>query len=813
MNIQRMQPLRTGISAQTFKLLQCYKFFVLLGLFAFALLPILAAEAATLRGLIKNSADQAPLANANIQVMGTSAGTTSDGNGNFVLTDLAPGTVTIQVSYMGFESRRLSVELSEDETKAVNIALEPRPVKMDELVVTSTKYERTLRDVAMPLSIVNEQRIRKKMPRDVSEAVSREPGLSIIRDGVWGSQVNIRGLSRNNIVMLVDGNRIDTANDLAAGLSMIDVHDIEQVEVIKGAGSSLYGTGAVGGVVNVLTKQADYADNFYMGATVTGGYSSANSSGQGYFEINSGGAKWHAKLSGMNRNAENIRTPEGILNNSRYSDSNLSARLGFRPFKNHELLLNWQQYRGTDIGIPGGNTLFPSNADVRYPRENRDLLSLQYIGRQLSSTLNKVSIKYFMQDILRDVENVPHITKEMPGEPVRRLNVLKILPQATHATQGVQLQTDWLLGRHQLIAGIDAWGKEMDSFRKRVMRIDVLTPDGSVANSIDQVIGERPIPLSSYQSMGVFLQDEVPLWKNRLVLTLGGRYDAIQVENEKTLQPVYVTINGEQNNTPPSQEVLWDAQTANNKSWSGNLGLLFKASTRADLTLTLARSFRSPYLEERYQYIDLGNLVKIGDPNLNPEQGAFADVGLRYWGDRFTFIGNVFYNQIQDMVVEAPGEYEGRNALLKTNVGSAELYGADLGVEFSLYKSISVFGTAAYVHGTDTYVNEPLPLVPPLNGRVGFRGAIGQLAEFECAARLFGTQDRVAAWELETPGYTVFDVYLNSKAFRFGSINSTVYLGIENIFDRAYRDHLSTNRGSISIEPGRNVSLRWQLGI
>ncbi|MBN1483072.1 TonB-dependent receptor [candidate division KSB1 bacterium] len=784
---------------------------VFLSVFLFSILAQ-SLHASTIDGLIENKADVTPLANANISIAGTTLGTISNEDGAFILSDVPPGKINLEISYIGFETRRLTLNLSEDENRTITIQLTPHAVPAGELVVTSTRYERALRDVALPLVSVNKHHIERAFPRDVSEAVATAPGLSITRDGVWGTHVAIRGLSRNNIVMMIDGNRIDTANDLAAGLSMIDINDVERIEVIKGAGSSLYGTGAIGGVVNIQTKDATYADNFYIRGNVTGGYSSVNQSTQGFFAVQSGGLKWHAKVTGMNRSAQDAQTPLGVLPNSHYNETNIAARIGFKPSAFHEFLLNWQQYRGTNIGIPGGNSLFPGTAEVRYPRENRDLFSAEYIARNVTPALTKISLKYFKQDILRDVENIPHMTKNMP-DPPKQINVLKIVPAATHATTGLQLQSDWLFYGHHLIAGIDAWGKDMDSFRKRVMRIDVLKPDGSVANSIDQIIGERPIPLSSYRSAGFFLQDEKPLWTNRLTMTLGGRFDAIHVENEKTLQPVYVTVNGEQNDHPPDQMVMWEATTANDNSWSGNLGLLYKASADMDVTLTVARSFRSPYLEERYQYIDLGNVVKIGDPNLKPEQGLFADIGLRYWGKRVTLVGNVFINQIKNMVAETAGDYEGRNALFKTNIGSAELYGADVSLDMQLYKSIHFFGSAAYVHGTDTFLGEPLPLVPPLNGRLGLRSALSRFLEFECAARVVGTQDRVADWELTTPGYTVFDLFINSRPFALARMQSQLFFGLSNIFDRSYRDHLSTNRGAIAIEPGRNISVKWQLGI
>ena len=82
-------------------------------------------------------------------------------------------------------------------------------------------------------------------------------------DGVWATNINIRGLGESRLVTLVDGNRVETATDLTASLSMIDINDIERVEIIKGAQSSLYGTGAMGGIVNIITKDGHFAEKPY----------------------------------------------------------------------------------------------------------------------------------------------------------------------------------------------------------------------------------------------------------------------------------------------------------------------------------------------------------------------------------------------------------------------------------------------------------------------------------------------------------------------------------------------------------------------
>ena len=102
--------------------------------------------------------------------------------------------------------------------------------------------------------IVDKEEIQKRPAVSLPDILQNEPGISLIRDGIWGTEISIRGLNRENIITLIDGNRITTSTDVAARLSMIDLNDIERVEVIKGASSSIYGSGATGGIANINHK-------------------------------------------------------------------------------------------------------------------------------------------------------------------------------------------------------------------------------------------------------------------------------------------------------------------------------------------------------------------------------------------------------------------------------------------------------------------------------------------------------------------------------------------------------------------------------
>jgi hemoglobin/transferrin/lactoferrin receptor protein len=353
---------------------------------------------------------------------------------------------------------------------------------------------------------------------------------------------------------------------------------------------------------------------------------------------------------------------------------------------------------------------------------------------------------------------------------------------------------------------------------------EVLDPNGNPLDSIQLIRGEKPIPKSSFGSGGMFIQDEFSLFQEKLKVTLGGRYDLIRVRNEKALDPEYLIIDGERKDPPPNQRITFEKQTVYNKSWSGNLGLLYHLTEESGFTLTLGRSFRSPSLEERYKYIDLGNKVRIGDPGLKPEDGYTLDAGFRIWESGFNFRINGFINRFTNMIVEKPGEYiytystgprAGTNdtlpALLSSNVDKAQLSGFDMKMELMLTERLVFDGTLSYVRGRDTRNDENLPLIPPLNGRAGLKYHFPGTITIDLNSKHYAKQDEIAEGEKVTPGYTIFNLamYTQSRDFQFVRLKLTG--GVENIFDKAYRNHLSTNRGALRIEPGRNFFFKAQL--
>ncbi len=132
----------------------------------------------------------------------------------------------------------------------------------------------------------------------------------------------------------------------------------------------------------------------------------------------------------------------------------------------------------------------------------------------------------------------------------------------------------------------------------------------------------------------------------------------------------------------------------------------------------------------------------------------------------------------------------------------------DFGMEFNLIDKFILYASASFVRGEDTENKMDLPQIPPFNGRVSLKTSILKYVSCEIASTFFASQNKIALGERTTPGYVLFDIYLSSMVIDFDLINLKFFAGVENIFNKDYRNHLSTNRGLILSEPGRNFFIR-----
>jgi hemoglobin/transferrin/lactoferrin receptor protein len=745
--------------------------------------------------------------------------TVTGAQGEYQFTRLNSGEYKFSATLLGYTRISQQVTLIPSEEKVVDLGMEQEYINMGEIVVTSARMQKYLRDQCLPLAVITSKSIENTEAFSLADHLSREPGLAVARDGIWGASVNIRGMSEDRIVTLIDGNRVETATDLAAGLSLVDLSDIERVEVIKGAASSLYGSGAMGGVVNIITRQGFFSDPLYLGGNMSASFSSVNKLLTDHLSLMACSPKLYARLTGSFRVAGNAMTPRGVLENSQFSDQAVSVKLGARTASNQELHLSFQEVDAKDVGIPGGKA-FPATATATYPKETRQLVSTSYEINNLLPSLKKTSVNIFYQYILRDVILEPKTPPVTP--PGQRITVNKMTPTGNHYTTGARVQTDWeFSSNRKLNVGIDYWQRKLVTEREKYMTIELLDTLGQVTAVNELVRGEVPVPTSVFRSGGIFLQQELDFFEKRLQLTLGGRIDMVRIQSKEARDPLYTILNGTRDDTPANQRITFTAQHFEDLSWSTNIGALVSLAPSLDMTVNIGRSFRAPSLEERFKYIDLGSKVRLGNPQLEAEHGTFMDLGTRFINTKLNIGIDGFLSLLNGLIVEEPGEYiytyfnvsgdslvDTLPALVNANVDKAMLYGFDMHAEIEPLAHLVLSSHMSYTRGKNALNDSDLPVIPPLNGSLSVRYHVPGVFQATALVLFAGDQEHVAEGETITHGYTRYDLLMQSDPLPFMGSRFRVFTGIENLTDRSYSNHLSTNRGMVDIEPGRNFFIR-----
>ena len=219
-----------------------------------------------------------------------------------------------------------------------------RNVKLDEVVVTATKTEKELKDVTQSVTVLTADDLRRSGATNAAEAVRAAVGVTLNDNGPRGSNktVNIRGANYSQVLVLLDGARLNSAQNGGFDLAVlpVSIDEIERIEIVRGPGSPLYGADAVGGVVNIITKKPAGPVTVVGGAAGSHGYDSLQLSnsgrqGSGYYTVT--GAR---------------ETSDGYRLNSDLDQWIVNGKMGFDVSKTGSLELS-ANYLSREIGVPG----------------------------------------------------------------------------------------------------------------------------------------------------------------------------------------------------------------------------------------------------------------------------------------------------------------------------------------------------------------------------------------------------------------------------------------------------------------------------
>lgn len=236
-------------------------FFVILSLPAFG-------QTYSIGGMVTDTSGN-PLPGVNVLIKGTAHGAATNSNGEFVIRNLRPGSFTIDVSSIGYESKTLYNQIISGRSLTLNIELKQIAIESQQVVITASKYAQRISDLPVSAEIIKSGQLERRNITDLEDAMRYVPGVNMVDD-----QISIRGSSGysrgagTRVLLEIDGIPYYTGDTGEIIWEIIPVPEIERVEVIKGAASSLYGSSAIGGVVNVITKGISKKPSTYVKADI-----------------------------------------------------------------------------------------------------------------------------------------------------------------------------------------------------------------------------------------------------------------------------------------------------------------------------------------------------------------------------------------------------------------------------------------------------------------------------------------------------------------------------------------------------------------
>jgi iron complex outermembrane recepter protein len=734
---------------------------------AFSLLmasPGLEAQAdgtVTVEGVVRSASG--PVQGALVRVVGGESVLT-DGAGRFRVAAPRNGPVVVRVAAPGYWPADRTVSGWEPPERLV-VELEPDPVRLRGLVATGTPLRGGVR--YQPARALDEEALQRRAAVSLGQILDGEPGVAMRSFGAAPARPVIRGLDGDRIAVLENGQRMGDISETAPDHSVaLEPLTADGVEVVRGPASLLYGSSALGGVVNVLREDVPRSWMPGIRGWAAAQVATVNREGAVAARGQLGGDRWASAGRLAYRGGGNFRTPGVPRTLAGTHSRRVSAGAGvghagdgIRGGLAVDLL-------GHDFGIP---------EDVEDPEEQVEIRSLRHrlsgeLDWQRDGWLDRVELRaagtrYVQQEAERVRDAGGLLAEEIDHEFTRH-------------TAGVTLTA----GHRPLgLLGEGAVGVSVLSQSLAATGADEFHPDARATSG------------------AVFLFEEIPV--SRALRLQSG----IRVEAQR--------MRALPNDAFPHVRELRTAVTV-----SGSVGANLRPAPGLEVGAQLARAHRAPLVEELYSegaHLGTGR-YEIGNPELANEIGHGVDLFARYVGGRATLELAGFLNRIdQYVILEPTGEVDAASGfpIHRYRADQAELVGGEVSGEIRWSEAITFRGTADYVRGSrrDGPHGDvaPLPYIPP--GRAILEGEYDPGRWWLGArARMAASQRRVAHDD-PTAGYALLDLHAGFRPVGV-TAGHMVVLRMDNALNTAYRDHLSRVEDRRFPMPGRNVSVsfRWR---
>ena len=504
--------------------------FKLLFLFIPALLyaqtKFVGEDVAGISGYIYNEFAE-PLAGAEITIDNNGQYDISDANGFFELVPLVQGTYSIKVKHISYKPDVIeNIKVNSGTiTAADTVFLKTYIYNTENVIITATRNARKIYEVANALNLVDKLEIERRNSKTSAEALREEPGVFVQKTNHGGGSAIIRGLKSNRILILVDGVRLNNSTYRLGNhqyLTTVDPNLLERIEVIRGPGSVLYGSDALGGTINLISQMPDLTDNLNFNSTFSIRYATADDEKTSALRISLTSEKWawqgglrYSDFGDLKQGQYNIKKillsdqVESIQKPTAYTAYDIDNKLFYKPGINQQWIFAYQLSRQEDVPRYD-KYAYDNEFKWLYDPQERDLIYLSYQNRLHFSWLNSIQATVSWQ---RQLEGRKQQTQE--SSPL-------LVEQDEVKTSGLNLQFNSITGKHIFTYGFDFYSDDINSTASEK---DLTT------GAEDSGLRGRYPDEAEYNSYGIYFQDEWHPLSN-LYLTLGLRYSAFKAKHK-----------------------------------------------------------------------------------------------------------------------------------------------------------------------------------------------------------------------------------------------------------------------------------------
>ncbi|WP_169972792.1 TonB-dependent receptor [Campylobacter sp. RM16191] len=664
---------------------------------------------------------------------------------------------------------------------------------LDSVTVTAQRSSQNMDQISKSISAINKETIERKIGTSVPSLISEAPGVSMVNEGIDSGTINVRGFSSSDyrVPMFIDGLRF--RGRPAFEYSIFSPDQIERIEIIRGPASTLYGTDAFGGIVNLVTKRAsgDVFGEFKLSDTyISSQYQSVNKGTQNRLQLGFVGNGFDALLGLNYKNGKEYKTPAGKIDNTNYRYKSLDFKGGY-SFADHHRIELVTRYTESKRGVVGTSVGAPGTANKtgfqKYIRE--DPLREKYIAINYDANINNKIIldsSLYYRELFTHLNIRPYIGSFSPRQVDNYVNGPEVY--------GGKFISKFIGDNLTQTYGIDFYYEDWDSVYQSVNK----------GPKLRNRLRTKQLDVAGFGLLEYG-------FNNGAILSANLRYDHIKT-----------SFDMDSSMSPSVKKLYENANNRKDSRASYGLGLIYPLVGDLEFVGNFSTSFRAPMSGEVAPILTFsGAEAYLPNPELKIEKGVTYEAGLRY-SDQMLRSNLIYYTgDYKDLIVEKSWTTGATTYYQAQNINRAKISGLEFDLAYKVLNSLEFKTSLAYTRGKNKNTGKPLPEIAPLSGHVAlsYSSTFLKNSYIEYSGDWAARKTRIdESMEKERAGYFVHNIYLGKSFGKFGVLKDlSLNFGVENILNKEYAPSLSYEaisqpRSATNplLNPGRNFKLGFK---